>query len=94
MFSSARRSIRRVISVLVPALVGIQFGFLPSCEAILTTFNPCGNILGFCTEEDLDLLLCDTIPCFDIDPTCTVPFATGPGCAGGPILPNPGPRPD
>lgn len=70
----------------------MQFGFLPSCETLLTTINPCGNILGFCTEEDIDLLFAD-VPDYDLDPTCTIPFATGGGCAGGAILPNPGPRP-
>ena len=71
----------------------LQFGFLPSCEGVFSVFNPCGTILGFCTEEDLDLILSESIPNFDLDPTCTIPFATGGGCAGGPILPIPGPRP-
>ncbi len=92
MLLPASRFARRfVLSVLVPVLATYQFGLLSTCEGILTTFNPCGNILGFCTEEDIDLLFA-SIPDFGLDPTCTIPFATGNGCAGGPILPNPGPR--
>jgi hypothetical protein len=84
---------RGVLSWLaVPGVAMFQLGFLPSCEGILTTFNPCGTVFGFCSEADLDLLFAD-IPDFDLDPTCTIPFATGGDCAGGPILPNPGPRP-
>ncbi len=92
MVSFAMRARRRLALPVVMAVAGFQFGFLPSCKTVLTTFNPCGNILGFCSEEDIDLLFA-TIPDFDLDPTCTIPFATGPGCAGGPIFPNPGPRP-
>jgi hypothetical protein len=83
-----RKISRSVARVLIPGAVMFQFGFLPSCEGLLTTFNPCGNILAFCSEEDIDLLFAD-IPDFDLDPTCTIPF----GCGNGPILPNPGPRP-
>ncbi len=71
----------------------LQFGFLPSCRGVLSVINPCGTIFGFCSQEDLDLILSDSIPNFNLDPTCTIPFATGNGCAGGPILPTPGPRP-
>lgn len=89
---SARSTRRCWMRVLLPALIGIQFGFLPSCKGILTTFNPCGNIFAFCSEADIDLLFA-SVPDFNLDPTCTIPFATGGGCAGGPILPNPGPNP-
>ncbi len=78
-----------LLSVLIPLAVASPFGLLSSCEGILTTFNPCGNIFGFCSEADIDLLFA-SIPDFELDPTCTIPFATGNGCAGGPILPNPG----
>ena len=92
MGSGRKKSVRRVmLTALVPG--AMVFGsFLPSCKGLLTTFNPCGTLLGFCSEEDIDLLFA-SIPDFDLDPTCTIPFATGGGCAGGPILPNPGPRP-
>ena len=92
MRSGIKRSVRRVmLAAFVPGAM-LYGSFLPSCESLLTTFNPCGTLLGFCAEEDIDLLFA-TIPDFDLDPTCTIPFATGNGCAGGPILPNPGPRP-
>lgn len=87
-----KRSRRFIVSSVMSGSAMMQLGFLPSCKGILTTFNPCGSVFGFCQEEDIDLLFAD-IPDFDLDPTCTIPFATGPGCAGGPILPNPGPRP-
>lgn len=77
---------------LLPALIGTSLAILPSCEGLLTTINPCGTILNFCTQEDIDLLFAD-VPDYDLDPTCTIPFATGPDCAGGPIFPTPGSRP-
>jgi len=86
------RARRWAVSALLGATV-FQLGFLPSCRGILQVFNPCGSVLGFCTQEDLDLLLAEQIPDWDLDPTCTIPFATGNGCAGGPIWPTPGPRP-
>ena len=59
-----------------------QFGFLPSCEGVLTTFNPGGTILGSVTAEDIDLLFTG-IPEWDYDPTCTIPgFGFDPGGAG------------
>ena len=91
LMSAVRRAARRAFSMLIPVLTFYQFGLIPSCKDFLTVFNPCGNILAFCSEEDLDLLFA-TIPDFALDPTCTIPFATGGGCAGGPILPNPGPN--
>ncbi len=93
MTTQVGRTVRRLLlSVFAPGAV--VFGsVLTSCEGLLTTFNTCGTIFGFCQEEDLDLLLCDRLPCFDVDPTCTIPFATGQGCAGQAIWPNPGPRP-
>ena len=87
MLMSARRRVARfVFSMLLPVLAFYQFGLLSSCEDILTTFNPCGNIFGFCTEEDIDLLFA-TIPDYGLDPTCTIPYA----CGTGPLVPNPGP---
>ena len=87
------RTRRAVVSLLAGATV-LQFGFLDSCTGILTVFNPCGTVFGFCEQEDLDLLLAGNIPDWDLDPTCTIPYAVGNGCAGGPIWPTPGPRPD
>jgi hypothetical protein len=88
MATSLWRVKRRVFVVIAGLSCTVtQLGFLPSCEGLLTTFNPCGTIFGFCTERDVDLFFAD-VPDFDLDPTCTVPFA-----CGDPILPNPGPRP-
>jgi len=90
----ARKLRRAVVSILTGCMV-FQFGFLPSaCSGVLSVVNPCGTILGFCTQEDLDLILSDSVPNFDLDPTCTIPFASGNGCAGGPIFPTPGSRPN
>ena len=93
MKSARRRLTRRfIISFAIIGSTVFQFGFLPSCQGLLRTINPC-SFLGFCLEQDIDLLTAGTLPDFEIDPTCTIPFATGPGCAGFPILPTPGPRP-
>ena len=92
--NQSRRGPGRVWVALAIMSAGSVFVNIPSCEVILTTFNPCGTVFGFCEEEDLDLLLAGNIPDWDLDPTCTIPFATGGNCAGGPIWPNPGPRPD
>ena len=82
-----------VMSAVLSGSTMFQLGFLPSCETLATVFNPCGTILGFCEQADLDLLFADGIPDYELDPTCTIPFGTGGGCAGGPIFPNPGRRP-
>jgi hypothetical protein len=87
------RAWRAAVSLLTGAVV-FQLGFLDSCTGLLRVFNPCGTIFGFCEQEDLDLILADSLPDWDLDPTCTIPFAAGGGCAGGPIWPTPGPRPD
>jgi len=59
-----------------------QLGFLPSCEGVLTTFNPGGTILGSVTAEDIDLLFTG-IPDWEYDPTCTIPgFGFDPDTAG------------
>jgi len=56
---------------------------IPSCEGVLTTFNPCGTIFGFCNSRDIDLLFAD-VPDFNLDPSCTIPFfgVNNPGDAG------------
>ncbi len=77
-----------------------QFGFLPSCEGMLTTLNPGGTILGAVSAEDIDLLFTD-VPDWEYDPTCSIPGYgfdpnnTGAGtCAPQPIWPStPGARP-
>lgn len=92
--SGVRKGVlRRVIVSLALGTSVLQLGFLPDCTGLLRVFNPCGSIFGFCQPEDLDLMLADSIPDFNLDPTCTIPYATGNGCAGRPIFPTPGPRP-
>ena len=83
---------RLIISSAVMGSTVFQLGFLPSCDSLLRVVNPC-SFLAFCQEQDIDLLTAGSLPDFELDPTCTIPFATGPGCAGVPILPTPGPRP-
>jgi len=57
---------------------------IPSCRGVLTTFNPCGTVFGFCDARDIDALFGD-VPDFGLDPTCTIPFfgINNPGEAGG-----------
>lgn len=97
---------RLLLGVALISACGLQFGIIPSCEGLLTTFNPCGTIFGFCEPTDVDLLFTN-IPDFTYDPTCTIPgfgFDSGAagavpassanGCADQPIFPHtPGIRP-
>lgn len=55
---------------------GTALQILPSCESVLTTFDPCGTILGNCTPGTFELLFAD-VPDWDVDPTCTIPGACG-----------------
>jgi len=76
---------RRVAVIAASAVSGgIVFFSIPSCEAILTTVNPCGTVFEFCDANDIELLFAD-IPDFDLDPTCTIPYLEG--CSAGNILP-------
>jgi hypothetical protein len=107
--SKTTRSFRRSYLKLAAVLGGgICLGTpIPSCETVLTTVNPCGTVFAFCDPQDVDVLFA-TIPDFELDPTCTIPFygidnpddAGGgvPGqtgtCADNVVFPNtPGPRP-
>ena len=77
----------RVWVALAIMSAGSLFISIPSCEGVLTTFNPCGTIFAFCEPYEMDALFAD-IPDFALDPTCAVPYygiATGDtssGCAG------------
>lgn len=64
---------------------GVTFLSIPSCETLLTTFNPCGNVFEFCDPNDIPLLFAD-VPDYDLDPTCTIPYLEG--CSAGNIFPN------
>ncbi len=66
---------------------GIVLLSLPSCEAVLTTVNPCATVFEFCDANDIELLFAD-VPDFDLDPTCTIPFLAG--CSAGNIFPQGG----
>lgn len=70
-------------------LTGASVFALPSCERVLTTFNPCSNVFEFCDENDIALLFNDPLKgeSFDIDPSCTIPFLIG--CSAGNVLPRP-----
>ncbi len=64
---------------------GLSLLWIPSCETVLTTFNPCGNIFAFCDPNDIPLAFTD-VPNFELDPTCTIPYLEG--CSAGNIFPN------
>ncbi|MCP4592768.1 MAG: hypothetical protein GY842_18700 [bacterium] len=67
---SARRRMLTAAAVLCTCV--FQFGFLPSCEGLLTTFNPGDTILGSVSAFEVDRLFADT-PDWELDPSCTVP---------------------
>jgi len=67
---------RRFLLAGVALMSGFTFLFIPSCEGILTTFDPCGTILGNCAPGTFQLLFAD-VPDYSVDPTCTIPG----GCA-------------
>jgi len=82
-----RRSLaKRVFATAAVALAGGTL-FLPSCQGVLTTFNPCGNIFQFCDPNDVALLFTDVTngSSLGTDPTCTIPFLVG--CSAGNIIP-------
>lgn len=101
MFGQRKSVGRRLLTAAALLSVGaFQFALLPSCEGVLTTFNPGGTILGSVSAEDIDLLFAD-VPDWDYDPSCTIPgygfdpanTSTG-NCATQPIWPHtPGARP-
>lgn len=45
------------------------------------TFNPCGTVIA-CDPLEWDLLFADA-PDYDLDATCSIPFACGVGGTGG-----------
>lgn len=67
------RSLRIVASVAALMSGGMVLGLLPSCETVLTTFNPCGSIFGFCDPVDVNRLFAE-VPDLDHDPSCTIPY--------------------
>lgn len=89
----ASRFKRRVQMGLLTSLGGVVvvLGFLPSCETVLTTANPCGTVFAFCDPYEIEQIFAD-LPDFEADPTCTIPFFgydpsnNNPnGCATNPI---------
>ncbi len=83
--------------LLLSGTMTFQFG-IGACQDLTQFFNPCETVFpgsdapggGICDEEDLDLLN-GTIPDFQNDPTCSIPFA----CSDDPPFGSfgPGPRP-
>ena len=59
-----------------------------ACRDVTEFLNPCGTVFAFCDAQDLDFLN-RTIPDFEDDPTCTIPYA----CGDPPFGTGPGPRP-
>jgi len=45
---------------------------------VANNFNPCGTILN-CDPAEYDLIMMDTVPDWDLDPTCTIPGMCGDG---------------
>ena len=95
--SKSGRTLRLWVGLAIMA-AGAVFQ-IPSCQGVLTTFNPCGSIFAFCNARDIDALF-GSVPDFNLDPTCTIPFfgVDNPGQAGGcstvEVFPvTPGPRP-
>ncbi|HRX85996.1 MAG TPA: hypothetical protein P5572_13335 [Phycisphaerae bacterium] len=68
-----RNGFRRACVGMAVVATGTAFISLPSCQGVLTTFNPCGTVLSFCTAEELDALF-SPIPNYNLDPTCSIPF--------------------
>lgn len=96
-----RRGYQRAFVGLAVLSAGTAFLNIPSCQGVLTTFNPCGTVFAFCTAEELDAFFGD-FPDWSLDPTCSIPyFGLDPannGVAGGCSTVNvynttPGPRP-
>lgn len=89
---------------LLPLAIALTCGgslplVIPSCGPLLTTVNPCGTIFAFCNARAVDEIF-GTIPDYNLDPTCTIPFYSldqgmpGGPCGGVEVYPNtPGPRP-
>jgi hypothetical protein len=99
--TQAHRGMRRALVGCAILAMGTAFQ-LPSCQGVLTTFNPCGTVFGFCTAEELDALFAP-IPDFSLDPTCSIPFfGVNPNTSGSAgtcgtvnVFGNtPGPRPE
>ncbi len=85
-----RRILRRFRTAGLMILSGsmtFQFG-VGACRGLTEFFNPCGTVFAFCAAEDVDFLN-RTIPDFEDDPSCTIPFA----CGDLPFGSGPGPRP-
>lgn len=77
--------------LLAAGAMPLQFLPIGGCRELTEFINPCGTVFAFCDAVDLDFLN-RTIPDFQDDPTCTIPFA----CSPDPIFGNtfgPGPRP-
>ncbi len=75
---------------LLLATASVPFQLLPvgGCRELTEFLNPCGSVFAFCEAEDLDFLN-RTIPDFQDDPSCTIPFA----CGDPPFGTGPGSRP-
>ncbi len=64
---------RRAWGALVVLAAGATVFGIPSCQGMLTTFNPCGTVFDFCEPYEIDALFADS-PDWSLDPTCSIPF--------------------
>ena len=82
-----RHRINRAIAGFAVLSSATLFGVIPSCETLLTTFNPCGSVFGFCNPVDIDRIFLDigSEEAQLRDPSCTVPLfgVAFPGSSGG-----------
>lgn len=67
--------------LLVMMVLGCGSLYQQGCyESTLLAANPCGTVLGICGPEDWlrAVFPAITIPSYEIDPSCTIPFTCGP----------------
>jgi hypothetical protein len=64
---------RRTWTTLAILAAGATVFAIPSCQGMLTTFNPCGTVFDFCEPYEIDALFADTTD-YSLDPTCSIAF--------------------
>ncbi len=71
--SRSKRSGRSWKVALAVVTSGMVLALIPSCQGILTTFNPGGSVFGFVQDYQIDALF-GSVPDFSLDPSCTIPY--------------------
>ena len=64
---------RRTWTTLAIVAAGAAVFGIPSCQGMLTTFNPCGTVFDFCEPYEIDALFADTSD-YTLDPTCSIAY--------------------